>query len=515
MSDPPLVANPSSPPLENSAAVSPLPSLGQRTTRGFAWLLGQTIGTKVVGLLGQWALAQLLAAEDFGLIGLTYVVAGFASLVQQTGLREILVARQRQFEHWSNPGFWMSLSAGLLAACLMIIASPIAALIYREDRLIWLILIAALGAPVDSLTTVPMAKLQVQMRFGLIATVQLLNNVGVMGLTVLLAALHFGVYSFVIPKPLMAVLCCLIYWVAARPTVRRTPEVRQWRGLLSDSGALMTTAFFTMLISQGDYLTLGYFHDVGIVGIYYFAFNLSLQTVQLITGNVTFVLMPSLSSLSHDRDRQIASFLKACQLLMAVAVPLCVLQAAVGPYALDLLYGSKWSAAIPVFQVLSLGMSFAVAVGPVTGLLQAQGRFRTALQLTMLSAVVFLLLVLKGALSGEALSVACYVCGFLIFQGIFGFYIAIRRYRRTLKPILQIFFVPLGTSLVVAAPFMLATRLLPPGKLFDFAACVLITIGGGVFYLGLLQWLQPEVVADARHRLHSLLAKDRIAAAEA
>ena len=49
---------------------------------------------------------------------------------------------------------------------------------------------------------------------------------------------------------------------------------------------LLLANFFVMLTWQGDYIILGIMHDPKTVGIYFFAFNLSIQTMQVFTSNL-------------------------------------------------------------------------------------------------------------------------------------------------------------------------------------------------------------------------------------
>src|SRR5450631_39158 len=72
-------------------------SLRSRAARGFFWMMAQTIGIKAVNLFGQLVLAWLLLPADFGLLALANTLGSMASLIQQAGLREILIQRHLRF----------------------------------------------------------------------------------------------------------------------------------------------------------------------------------------------------------------------------------------------------------------------------------------------------------------------------------------------------------------------------------------------------------------------------------
>src|SRR4051794_33982972 len=133
--------------------------------------MAQTVGSKIVGMGGQVILAWLLTPDDFGLWGSVTIIIGFSGLIQQAGLRETLIHRQRTYHLWANSAFWMSAGLGLVGAALTAALAWPAAQFFHEPRLLGLLLVLAATAPLMSLDTVAEAKLQNQMRFGLLAGV--------------------------------------------------------------------------------------------------------------------------------------------------------------------------------------------------------------------------------------------------------------------------------------------------------------------------------------------------------
>src|SRR5437879_8025549 len=168
--------------------------------------MAQTVGSKLVNTVGQIVLAWLLSPEDFGLVGLAYTVTAFAGLIQQAGLREILIHRQAHFGRWANPAFWMSLTLGCVGAAAMLGLAPVAAWMYDDRRLIGLILVLAATAPFSGLDIVPDAQLTSEMRFRYLAVVKWITAVGAMGLSILFAHYRWGAYSFVLPQPIITII---------------------------------------------------------------------------------------------------------------------------------------------------------------------------------------------------------------------------------------------------------------------------------------------------------------------
>jgi len=516
-----------------AAATGSRDNLARRTAHGFVWLMAQTVGSKVVGMAGQVVLAWLLSRDDLGLWASALIVVGFSGLIQQAGLRETLIHRQRTYHLWANTAFWMSVGLGLLGGVITAAAAWPAAWFFHEPRLVGMLLVLALTAPLMSLDIVAEAKLQNQLRFGLLAGVNWGVAVAQLALTVGFAFVlpkQYKAYAFVLPRPFIAIARLTILWNAARPPVRLQPRVNRWRFMLGDSATLFTSNLFLMLQWQGDYIVLGRLYDKAVLGVYFLAFNLSIQTMQLFTGNLTGVLFPALSKLQSDPKRQIRAFLDATQLLAIVAVPLCFLQMGVADPGVRLFFqDDKWQDAIPVLQALSLGMAFRVVASPGGSLIQAQGRFRVILITNVINAIVFLSLVTVGAMMGDvksatlwgrpATTVGMAVAVYFALIGPIFLYVAIQPTGGTWRDIWRVYAAPMLASALAVAGAMLVGMLVPIDRIrgHRWAQAVRLSIILAWFvatYIPLIRVIAPDAWRALLQRLIGLY-RGRTTAAEA
>jgi len=469
-------------------------SLGRRTVTGVLWLLAQTLGSKGVTVIGQYVLAWLLSKEDFGLIALALTVASFAGVAQQLGVRQVLIQRGDRFGRWANAGFWMSLMAGVVAAFTILASAPLAAAIYHDQRLIAPICILAAAAPLESLWVVPSAQLSSQLKFGLLAKCGLFNTVATTCLTIFFASMGLGVYSFVFPRPLAAVAQAAILWYLAPVPIRRTLDLGRWRFMLRDATLLMGVSLFTMFLLQGDYLLLGLTASTAVVGVYYFAYSLSSQTLQLVSATLGSALFPALSTLQSDPARQKRSCINACRALALFGVPACFVQAALGEPVIRMIFADKWNQAIPIFQVLSVGMAMTVAGTAATSLMQAQGRYKLYLSWTAICASGFMLHVAGGALFGGAFAVGVAVCVFYFIFGPIGLYTAIRPAGGTWRDVAHVYALPvalgaLATLVAVGTVHLIGFN--QRGALLH--AVTLAIVAGGLYTAGAVRWAGDDV----------------------
>jgi len=463
-------------------------SLRDKSALGFIWFLLQSIGSKAASLLGQIALAWLLLEEDFGLIGLAYTVVTFTSLVQEFGVREVLNRRRRAFHMWSGPGFALSLTAGSVGGLLALAAAPLAAWIYDDARLIGLIAVLAVAGPLWSAAIVPRTRLEIDLRFGLLAQLMFGVTLGTVLCSIALAALGAGAYAFVLPRVIVGAAQLAVLWRLSPISLKGAMRVRRWRLLVGDSSFVFMAQLFRNAFSQGDYFLLGLTVSKAVVGLYFLAFSLSMQTAVLFSQNLAKVLLPSLSVLRRNPGRQNEVAVEAFELLAFVTTPVCLLQAVLAAPGIRLLFAERWQDAIPLLQILSVGMAMTASAWPVNNLFDAQGRFRARMWFMAGAAGVFFALVAPAAflygVEGVAIAVVLHRALFTPAQLIVALH--------GIKPGLRAFWRVNGRPLLIAgaaaACAVGANSLFPEGAVWDGVRLLVGTATLGLVYAG-LGWL--------------------------
>jgi PST family polysaccharide transporter len=521
----PVVANGGG---SGSVAITPAiaPALGHTAARGAVWMALQSVLSKVAGIAGQLILAWLLAREDFGLVSLAYAWTALPSVIQQIGAREVLVRRGgRGYRHWVNAAFWMMLAFGLLAAGIMVLMSgfagsqylhaaadrgePAAIATRRAADLRHLILLVAAAAPLTGIANLPVALLERQLRFRFIAASVFAATVGTTLLSILFASPPFrlGAFAMILPLPIAAAGRLVVLLWATRPRLRPTPHLRRWRYIFGGSAWVLVGYLFGTCITQGDFMVLGLIHPPDVGGLYFFAFNLSIQTIVLFALSSYGVLFSTLSRLRTEPERQTAAFLSSARVLALVGVPVCLIQAALADAGVRSLFAAKWYTAIPVIQVLSAGMAIRILAWPSTGFLNASGRFLTFAMSQGVGAVVFLAAIVTAARSAgpshAPLAVAAAAAAFFTIEGPACFLLACRGRlgRGAWRAVLNVYSRPLLIGVLAGGAAWAASAVLPATSR---GANVLRLLAGGVAgtaeFAIVLRWLAPEVLGEMRRR---------------
>ncbi len=472
--------------------------MGRRTTSGFVWLLAQTVLSKVVGLVGQLLWTRLLSPSDFGLFTISYAITLGVGWMQEAGTREVLVRRPKHFERRANSAFWLSVLIALGGYALVWGFAPLLERFYERPHLALLVRIASLSPTFIALTNVAQAKLELEMRFSLLARANLVTMIAMAALTVTFAALHLGAVSFVLPLALAHGARCLYLYAVTRPPIRLHLETRKWKYLLHGIGLLIVTGLCNFALWQGDNIILGRVVSPGEVGLYAFAYNLSQQTLFLLSNNINSVLLPSLSRLNLDRERQLSVYLRATRALAVAGGLLCLLPAVIAPALLALFFNAKWAGAAPILVVLSVGMAIRVADATSEALLKAQGRFQVLTLSSIAHALTFLIVGLFAAHARGALGMACAVGACIALFGPLRVYLGVRPLGGKLTQVLGVFGGAFGLfALSQVVPLLLARTLFPFSHV---AAVALPGVMGTAIYFGLLRTLAPALWLDVLSR---------------
>jgi O-antigen/teichoic acid export membrane protein len=474
-------------------------SLSQKAAHGVAWSFVQTVGIKVVSVIGNFVVAWLLVVKDFGYVGTAGGVAAFLSL-PQGGLKELLITRGRDFPRYATSAFWLSMVLGLLSTVILIAGAPLAGRFFHEPRISGLIVVLACQNILTCASLVPDVRANIDLRFRFLSVIGMLNALGLTVLTVAFAALGFGAYSFVLPMPILAAGRMTALWVASPQPVGLTPQIHLWRDLFADNALLLGAAFFFMVTLQGDYLILGRMYDKKIVGEYYWGFIVSTQVLQLLASNVAGVLLPSLARLQDEPGRLRSAFLRASSVLTLVAIPGCVLQVTLADPFIKLVFKSEYYAAIPIVQILSAGWMIMAVHHSATMLLKAQSRFGVYLWLNAAAAVVFVACVYAGAKLGQGVGAAVGVMAYSVLVGPTAVYVAIRPLKGTWRQTANVFAAPVFAGTLASAAGLWAGSIVPhgPGRdpihnILRFAAiCVVVA----AIYTPLVRWLAGDAWSE-------------------
>jgi len=437
-------------------------SLRKATGQGFSWLSFCLVIGKCLHFLSQLILGKILLDEDFGIFAIASSIAMFLRVFNDGGVAQVLVQRgESQFSRLSGPAFWIAMSFGLAAGLVLAGIAPLAAYIYDEQKLLPMILLFAITMPLSTPSTIFKAKLRMDLRFQTVAWISIvwfmIRYLGV----VLFALLGFGVMSFVIPLPIVALFELFATYAATRiKPWRRKLKFREWNEIIGSSFWVMGTAFFRGLTRNGDYMVLGLLVSKAVLGQYFFGYQIAVQFALLMATNIQYVLYPVMSRLATDPARQAKAIVRTIRLMILVAAPFSMIVAATIKTIELLVWQEKWALAVPLMQIFAVAAPIRLLPEIVHTVITSRGQFRKSALLVLTEG---LLLMLSAWLAVELFGInltqiALFVASTQVAFSILLTLVILRGYGIRLREVLGAFLPTWIASAAVAAVTIVISR---------------------------------------------------------
>lgn len=312
----------------------------------------------LIALSSTLILARLLLPEDFGLVAIAGSVAAVVISITELSLAQALVQHKKPAKHHYDTAWTLNiLRATGLAMIISALAYPTAA-IYGDPRLIPLLLVIG-GTTIISGAENPKI---INFYRDLIFWQDFVLNVAskLAGFVVAVAlALAFRTYWALVIGSVAAELVRVIASYVVLPYFPRF-SLRGSRELLSFSMWLTLSNTIKTINGQSDTLAVGLLINQTSVGHYVMGGRLAFLPVREGLAPVRKILFPAFSRMQGNLPRLQMAYLKAQGLICMLAFPVGLGLALVADPLVVMLIGEKWSAAVPIVQILAFISAFQV-----------------------------------------------------------------------------------------------------------------------------------------------------------
>ncbi len=363
--------------------------IAHKSVAAAKWGLLSSVGKFGLQLAVNIVIARLLGPEPYGLYALAAVALLIATFMSEVGLGWNLIQRAEVDAHVIRfVHTWQAMS-GLGGFLLMLFGAELMASFLHEPRVApvmrWLGLICLFNGLAGTATNL----LRRELRFKDLAKIQLSSYAlayGVIGLP--LALLGAGVWALVAANVAQALLNLL-----QSNFKRRHPWLPQWRTVrpreFFDVGAaVLATNLCNWALTNLDRLLLGRVGGAQAAGLYAVGYNLATVPNGLLISALQPAFLASGARLQGDLPRLGQGYFEVQSFIWVVLAPLFAVLAWVGVPVIAMLYGPRWQASGPIFQMLALAMPFYLAWALSTPVLWNTGRkwWELGLQLPLLCA---------------------------------------------------------------------------------------------------------------------------------
>jgi O-antigen/teichoic acid export membrane protein len=446
-------------------------------------------------------IARVLTPADFGILALAQLPVELLGLISEFGvgtavvtLRELSAAQLAQLNT-------VCLVLGLLG---LLVASALAwplAGFFAAPELPAVLLVVAASLVVASLRVVPSASLQRELRFRLLAGIDLAAGLLVPLVTLLLALLGFGYWALVLGG-FASVVVTTAATVIARPHGFGWPRLGALGPVIGFSWRILVSRVAWFTYSNADFAVAGRVLGQAPLGAYTIAWTLANGPLEKVTALVTGVTPGFFSAVQSDLVELRRYFLSLTEALALIALPLTVGVALVADDFVDLALGPRWQAVALPLRLLALYASYRSVTAVLPYVLTALREMR----LGMWNAVFSLALLPPAFYVGSAWGVAGIAGAWLVCYPLLVVAVYARIFRRLeLSPrrYLAVLWPALNATAAMAAVVLVAQRVLPIS--WPLAVRFALEVaGGGVVYAAVTLSLYRARVRAIVARLRSV-----------
>lgn len=340
---------------------------GHIVRSGKAAISAQAI-TFVLSLVSTSILARLISPKDFGLIAMVTAVTAVITIFQDGGLSIATIQRDTVSQEQVSNLFWINVVMSFLLANLIAAIAPAVAWFYGETKLQGITIAIACIFFVGGISVQHKALLRREMRFGVIAKIQIASILISYFCSISFALAGAGYWALIIQTAIMEVVTSvmsLLYskWIPSLPKLGQGTL-----SMVRVGGHVSILGLFNYLGRNLDNVLVGHYWGTNSLGFYSKAYGLLMLPIQQVSAPISAVAMPALSKLQNNPQEYRAIFRKMLSTSCITSFPVITWMIICHKDLILVLLGSQWSQTASIFLPLSVA-AFCQPVGNLSSLL--------------------------------------------------------------------------------------------------------------------------------------------------
>lgn len=322
-----------------------------KLVKGSLWLSVTRVIVNGLTTLSTFILARYLAPADFGLVSIGTTLLLIVTSLTELSLTQALVRHDALTDAHLNTAWTLNALRGAIAFVLFAFSAYPISLIYKDERLVSIMLVLGLNILLTGLINPRLVVLQRQLifrqEFILGVSQKLLGFIA----SVVVAVVYHSYWALVVGILVsQATNLVISYWLLPfRPRL----TLAHTRELLSFSIWLSAGSIINTLNWRFDVLLVGKLLGSTTLGNYTVGSNLSVVATREAIAPLVQTVYPSFAGIKHDPARLRAAYQRVQALITAIALPMGIGMALVADRLVVLALGPKWQQAVLVVQVLA------------------------------------------------------------------------------------------------------------------------------------------------------------------
>ncbi|WP_321334245.1 lipopolysaccharide biosynthesis protein [uncultured Bacteroides sp.] len=363
-------------------------SLKQKTVGALLWNLLDRMGQQVLLFIVGIIVANILSVEDYALVGMLAIFSAVANIVLDSGFSAALIQKKETTERDFSSVFWFNLGISILLYLLLVSVSPFIARFFSQPKLTKLAAVVFLALPINSLAIIQTTIFTKEVRFKVLAKVNLLSMTfsGIASLAMAYAG--FGVWTLALQPVILALARTLLLWLQSSWRPQRVFSFSSIRVLFRFASSLLLASLINTCFLNIYSVIIGKLYPIRQLGYYTQGSKMCDMGVSMLYGSIQNATYPIFSSIQDEKDRLIRAYRKTIRFTAFITFPVLAGLVVIARPLIELLLKEEWWPAIPFFQLLCAGGCFTILTAINNNFIKVSGRSDGILKLEYFKIVI-------------------------------------------------------------------------------------------------------------------------------
>lgn len=369
--------------------------LKRKTASTLKWNTIDKVASQLLYALVGIVLANILSQKDFGLVGALTVCQAFAILFVDSGFGTALLQKKIPSQRDYSTVFWFNLIVCVAVYIILWFGAPLIAAVFQNDRrLIPLSRVMFLTFVLNGLSIVQTNVLMKRMDVRRLAVSNVVGLVlsGVVGIWMALTG--WGAWALVWQYVTLAAIKTGWLWLFGDWRPSFVFSIKSLKEILPVGGSVFGSQLLNTLSLHAYSFIIGAFYSLSSLGVYTQADKWSKMGSASISQILTATFIPLLAHVQDSADYWQRYVKRINRFTALMLFPALGGLAVIGTPLFHTLFGTKWDAAIILFQLLCVRGIFVVLISLCNNYLTAAGRARqlivveTVKDVTLIAAIL-------------------------------------------------------------------------------------------------------------------------------
>lgn len=351
-------------------------SLKQQAFSAVRWIAAAMVVKAGLQFFQLAILARLLAPADFGLMAVVVALTAFLQIFADFGVSFAIIHHQTISQAQLSSLYWLNVGSGIVLAVVIVLVSPWVAAYYLQPELEPLLALSAVTLVIGAVGQQIRVVAEKNMRFDMLAKVEVAGAITGILFAVGMALAGGGVYALVGGAMANVATLTVLFWLFLADGWRPMPvfRIREIRPFLKFGAYMIGDNLLNTVNSQVDVLLGAKIVGAQSIGAYSVTKEFCLGVSRAFNPIITRVGTPVMAKAQSDGELMKTVYLQTMRMTASVNFPVYIAICVFAPEVVNIVFGRKWSDAVPLMRVFAAWALLRSTYNPVGSLLMAKGR---------------------------------------------------------------------------------------------------------------------------------------------